>query len=87
VRRESERFRPALTAPDPNLCRRVPAIVALPPAAHDVIIGSEPPGAITMILAKLRSIIGCLELVGAENLCTSRDLGVLVDQPTETIVP
>jgi hypothetical protein len=25
--------------------------------------------------------------VGAENLCTSRDLGVLVDQPTETIVP
>jgi hypothetical protein len=25
--------------------------------------------------------------VGAENLCTSRDLGVLGDQPTETIVP
>ena len=27
------------------------------------------------------------ERVGAENLCTSRDLGVFVDQPTETIVP
>jgi hypothetical protein len=25
--------------------------------------------------------------VAAENLCTSRDLGVLMDQPTETIVP
>src|SRR4029453_13923519 len=25
--------------------------------------------------------------VAAENLCTSCDLGVLVDQPTETIVP
>ncbi len=48
---------------------------------------ADMPGDQAKVVAVMIEVAGFDDPVGAENLCTSRDLGVLVDQPTETIVP